>query len=195
MPFWSKASPEIRETPAGWPMTNGSSDLVYQGDRSVVGGITITMSTKPAVKSTRIRGAGSQRPPQIRTRRVFIRLVSDLKIVIDDSSVGIFGPVHDSARGSGSGRRLGVNLTFLLIKRQKLLRATEGECSGFCSDKEPPKTKNVNNVQQGGGKRLKRKYLITVDSLTEQESALGAGGRKFESCRPDQWFHHLAALH
>jgi hypothetical protein len=51
--------------------SNGSSDLVYQGERSVVGGITITMSTKPAVKSTRIRGAGSQRRPANQNQKHF----------------------------------------------------------------------------------------------------------------------------
>ena len=34
---------------------------------------------------------------------------------------------------------------------------------------------------------MKRKHLITVGSLTEGESALGAGGRAFKSPRPDQW--------
>jgi hypothetical protein len=45
--------------------SESSGKLVYQGARSIIVGITVIVSTKPAVRGTRSQGAGDQRRTQV----------------------------------------------------------------------------------------------------------------------------------
>ena len=58
----------------------------------------------------------------------------------------------------------------------------------------PPGSIVFNRLQQDARIRLKRKQLKIGPFRGRMESALGAGGRQFESGRPDQWNQSFVAI-
>ena len=66
-------------------------------------------------------------------------------------------------------------------------------CRRFCSCREHPNSTRFRNFQFLPCKRLKRKLLILGTFRASSPLALGAGGRRFESCRPDQQNHTIGA--
>ena len=61
-----------------------------------------------------------------------------------------------------------------------------GGCSQICSCRKPPGSKPFHSPQKAGRNCLKRKQLKTGRIGRRPETVLGAGGREFESRRPDQ---------